>query len=70
MNSKGMGVIEAYSPLLNSAICCFENKIDPDQLASVKPDQLASVKPADQNQHCFPLVCMTGILQVNKIQNG
>ena len=47
MNSKGMGVIEAYLPLLNSAICCFENKID--------PDQLASVKPADQDQHCFHL---------------
>ena len=33
--------------MLNPDICCFENSVD--------PDQLASQKPADQDQHCFPL---------------
>ena len=28
-------------------ISCFENSVD--------PDQLASQKPADQDPHCFPL---------------
>ena len=31
---------------LNLDISCFDNNVD--------PDQLASEKPADQDLHCFP----------------
>ena len=33
--------------MLSPDISCFENSVD--------PDQLASEKPADQDQHCFKL---------------
>ena len=36
--------------ILSLDIYCFENCIDPDQLASEKPAE----KPADLDLHCFP----------------
>ena len=33
--------------MLNPDLFCFENIVD--------PNQLASLKPADQDPHCFPL---------------
>ena len=39
--------------MLSTVISCFENNVD--------PDQLASEKPADQDLHCFPML-IPGIL--------
>ena len=40
-------VINLFTTMINLDIPCFENSVD--------PDQLASQKPADQDSHCFPL---------------
>ena len=51
--------------MLRPKISCFENSVD--------PDQLASVKPVDLDQHCFPsalkymLIDWDHAKQLNKI---
>ena len=51
--------------MLNPDILCFENSVD--------PDQLASEKPADQDPHSFfccacKYIPITELLQVNLIK--
>ena len=50
------GVLSIKLPSMQRAnldISCFENSVD--------PDQLASEKPADQGPHCFPLFVTTSL---------
>ena len=52
--------------MLNPDIFCFENSVD--------PDQLASEKPADQDPHSFHSACkymlINGILLINWLKLG
>ena len=46
--------------LKSGYISCFENIID--------PDQMALEKPSDQDPHIYHCLKTTGILQVNRIK--
>ena len=48
--------------MINLHISCFENRVD--------PDQLASQKRADQDPHYGKYMLINGILQIYRIKNG